>query len=481
MSTAAHSFEAELNHRLGMTMSAFSSIRKTVIGNPRLRKGTRCTLVGSLLLSKLFFGCGAWPLLTAAVSRRLDSFVAKLYREALDLQFWRETGLGDDFILAKHKLLTPRVRIARDRLLYAASIAQAGPAHLWGRLLHLHQIRPEGSWVAGLESDLRWLSTILPELEQAEWNADWDKRCEFWIHSPRQWHGYVQKACTLHLAQECTLAQVKWWHGLVLKEFSAKGAIFPNDVQESALDTSFLCHCGRGFGSKRGLAVHQRHKHSKHAPEFHLASGTVCPACLREMWSTKRLRQHMAYAPRDGTPNWCFVQMKQGNVHFAQPEVQHADPQFRGINRLDSIQTQGPVGHSLTGQFALRRQLIAELFEVEEKLRGLGWKDPPDMKVWDEVCRALTAGTHSWYQDWYRDYPHGDDDELQNFWFEVFDQWQMGDELSIIFLRWSDDWTEDIFAEWGDIFAAEVVERQAVALYTTFESTPLQKKGETYS
>ena len=477
LATAAGSLEHELRHRIGSTMSAFASIRKTIIGNRRLSHSTRCTLVGSLLLSKLFFGCGAWPLLTTSASKSIDSVVVKLYREALDQQFWRELGLSDAFLMAKNRLMTSRIRIARDRLIYAASVVQDGPEYLWPRLLHLHARQPEGSWLAGLESDLKWLGTILPDITQAAWNTDWESRYIFWRQHPEDRHRLVQKACRLHLDQECSIGQVRWWHNLVLQELKDQGAKFPDLALDAVPNVNFKCHCNRGFKSTTALAVHQRQAHSKHAPEFHMASGTVCPSCLVNYWSTKRLRQHLSYAPRDGSPNWCFHQLQQGAVYFERPEVQHPDKAFQGINRLDACRVQGPVGHSLTGQFALRRQLQEELVQVEEKLSLLGWQRHPDRKVWQAVCNALTSASEEWYIHWLRDYPHGDSGAIQDAWFEVFARWPDREaEMSIIFLHWADECTEDLFALWGNSFAAEAVEQQYVDLYRAFETTPLLRK-----
>ena len=79
LSTAAGSIVHEIQHRIGQTQTAFATIKKPIIGNGRLRHKTRCALVDTVLLSKLFFGCGAWDVLPGQLQARLDHFVAKLY------------------------------------------------------------------------------------------------------------------------------------------------------------------------------------------------------------------------------------------------------------------------------------------------------------------------------------------------------------------------------------------------------------------
>ena len=286
---------------------------------------------------------------------------------------------------------------------------------------------------------------------------------------------------------------IAWWRGHVSSilhkriqldrssggttRYSSNGAQLPDHVHEEVTTTSYKCHCHRGFKNKTALAVHQRQAHQKHAPEFHLASGTVCPSCLVNYWSTKRLRQHLSYAPRDGSPNVCFSQLQQSGVHFGQPEVQHPSKAFLGINRLDAVRVPGPEGHSLTGQFALRRQLHDELVLVEAQLSALGWNRHPDRDVWHTICEALTAASESWYEQWWSAYPRGDESSIQDAWLEVFAKWPEREaEMSIIFLHWADECTEDLFALWGNSFAAEAVERQCVDLSRAFETTPLLRK-----
>ena len=83
---------------------------------------------GQFVIIKLFFGCGAWELLPTNLQKRLDHVVVKLYREAPDLQYWRETGLSDEYVMAKHCLVI-------------SSILLDGPSFLWGRLMHLKDVR----------------------------------------------------------------------------------------------------------------------------------------------------------------------------------------------------------------------------------------------------------------------------------------------------------------------------------------------------
>ena len=394
--TASRTLEREILSRIGMTRSAFLSIKKQVIGNRHLSKRTRCRLVDSLLLSKLFFSDGAWDLLPRRLQRKLDGFVASLFREALDEQFWRDEKMSDERLFGQHLLLPPRMRIARDRLNYAASLVSEGPEYLWSRLLTLHARSPTTDWIAGLQSDLEWLHTMLPETRDAPWNESWGTRTAFWKASSRDWAKLVQRACKTHILQEHTISHVRWWHDLMYYELERHGASFKGLSVVNPGTTSYECHCGMSFESKRGLCVHQRHKHQRHAPEYFVATGSVCPVCLKDFWSTVRLRQHLAYAPRDGSCNTCYQQLVEAGHRVQKPEVIKADAAFGGINRLDAVQLPGPQPGPQTLQDAHRRQLEGQLQEVEEKLHAAGLPQQHDPEIWAAVHRQLTRVTMAW-------------------------------------------------------------------------------------
>ena len=475
--TASGSLDHEIRARIGMARSAFLSIRKQIIGSRRLSHHTRCKLVNSLLLSKLYFGCGAWELLPFKMQKKLDGFVALLFREALDEQFWREEKLTDERIFAKHLLLTPRVRIARDRLLYAASLVRDGPDYLWPRLLALHDKTPLTSWIAGLSSDLEWLATILPDVKTAPWNATWATRAAYWRADRIGWGKLVKFACRVHLAQEQTISDVRWWHNLMLQDLARHGAVLQGFDTMNLGSDEFGGFCGMKFQTKRGLWVHQRHRHGRKSLEYHVADGSVCPVCLKDFWSTARLRQHLAYAPRDGSCNVCYQQLIDAGHFVAQPSVVHPSNSLHGINRLDAVQLPGPSPGPLTLQVAYRRNLQAELEEVEEQLAVLGFPRHKDAAAWNLVHEELNKVSSLWYDDWFHRGPHGGIDDLQGAWIGVLTaRPALEKEATFIFMEWSDDYTEALFAEWGDSRAAHIVEQQAASFIGELEGSALMRK-----
>ena len=368
--TAAAHLEHEVRQRIGQALSAFHPIRRSLIGNKNLSQTTRCRLVESLLLSKLFFGCGAWSSLPASLLRKIEHTMTIFYREALDQQFWRGSRCSDEVLYSKYKLLPAKARISRDRLIYASSLARDGPGFLRERLQLIHQGRPDESWLAYLERDMAWLHSLIPNVHDADWNANWATRWAFWSAEQKAWHRMVTHACKVYKAQEHNMYVVRQWHQQIFDSLMSRGAKIPawTDADASLTEQlkNFKCHCGKSFETKRGLAVHQLKVHQTHAPEFKYASGTTCPACLKCFWSTKRLRQHLSYMPRSGAPNDCFSKLQLTTPDPEGPEVSKTDASLRGTNRLDAISVPGPRVLQMYWADSQRLALLRDLATLDQ-------------------------------------------------------------------------------------------------------------------
>ena len=483
MATCAMNLDMEIAVRLGITRTASASLRKTLIGNKRLKTKTRCTLVNSLLLSKLFFGDGAWEPLTNRQLKRLTGCVSKLYREACDVQFWRGAAMNDETLMAVHRLLPAPVRIMRDRLCYAAHMVKDGPPHLWPLLWQVHLKQPLRSWISGLENDLLWLQTILPEIKEEPWNLNWETRADFWCMQQPAWDKLVKKAVRRYLQQEATMINVRMWHKRILDRLQGQGALVehnPFDKEEQELRPhSFTCFCSRSFNSQKDLAVHKAKKHGIHAPEFYLATGTVCGHCLRDCWSTSRLRQHLSYIPRSGGPNPCYEALRLAAPQQTMPpEVVTADASLKGLNRLDARQVEGPRPPADQPLREQRQALLQDLSELEQALKSLGFTEDSAASWWQQLQTDLTTTTQSWFTDWLQDFPHGPDGlDLQQRWFEVLAR-DTSREYEVVFpfFEWGDELLTTVHEAWENGIAANLVEDQFADMASTFEARELVHK-----
>eukprot|EP00438_Fugacium_kawagutii_P021709 Skav204029 [mRNA] locus=scaffold1162:12735:20907:+ [translate_table: standard] len=95
------------------------------------------------------------------------------------------------------------------------------------------------------------------------------------------------------------------------------------------LTVDFPCpHCDRVFTSKQSLAAHAYQQHEVASVEWQYVLTPVCPGCLRNFWTSRRLQQHLRYRR-----NRCFDKVH-GTRDFAEGCSIQLDPQHQHIKRL---------------------------------------------------------------------------------------------------------------------------------------------------
>ena len=99
--------QAEFRIRIGQAASAFATLRKPIFANRGLSIPTRCRLLECLVLSKLFFGAGAWQALKPRSLRSLQAVTSSFYRTIFDQHFWNEHRITDDACLLPLESLHP--------------------------------------------------------------------------------------------------------------------------------------------------------------------------------------------------------------------------------------------------------------------------------------------------------------------------------------------------------------------------------------
>lgn len=142
----------EIAQRIGTASSALVSLRRSLVGNRKLARSTRCSLVEALICSRLLFGAGSWHALPARLLQRLQSFLTKVLREAVDEQFWRagdgRTIRSDGQLYGDFLLQTVRMRLC-----YAASVFSVGSPALI-QALQAEKTHCADSWLSALDADL---------------------------------------------------------------------------------------------------------------------------------------------------------------------------------------------------------------------------------------------------------------------------------------------------------------------------------------
>ena len=83
MLTSDHGLEVELSTRIGTAASAFTHLARPLLTNRHFPSDIRLRLFHALIVSKLFFGLGAWHTLTPKQLQRLTGFYVRLLKRVL--------------------------------------------------------------------------------------------------------------------------------------------------------------------------------------------------------------------------------------------------------------------------------------------------------------------------------------------------------------------------------------------------------------
>ena len=346
---ASHSFEPELRHRLGMAKTAFAQTARAVLRNRHYPPKLRVQFLQSLILSRMFFGLGAWTTPTLRQMQVLRTEFFRMLRSTLRKRPDDHTPNQQLLILAN--TIDVRVRLAVDRLGYARRLFQIGPAELQ-HLLHLEKRFCPTSWWDGLVADLEWFHSVLPQVCPAAEGDDLTAIIDYWQQDHIPWKSLLKRAVRRHRQQEAMMFEVHRAHDTVLTTLRAAGATFLPDCHQALPGDRVAdhpCECGRTFTSAQGLALHRRKQHGLHAPEHDLVAGATCPACLQYLWTSNRLALHLAYIPRGGGANPCHAYLRSiGYSATFASEV--APPALAGALRMDALRTEGPCLRALPHQ-----------------------------------------------------------------------------------------------------------------------------------
>ena len=441
----------EVNARLGAARVAFQQLRKIIFGNKRIQVTARLRLLDALIFSKLFYGLSTWSSLGVGLLAKVEAFALRCQRYVCAFP---QTGTHDEF-KGQYNIPGIQHRLMQHRLIYAASAWIHGPPLLQELLVVEDQVT-DGSWLQALRYDVDHCRALLGDAFPSE-SKDIDGLKLLWRQDPRRWIRAVKKAYKIGVLQECAAADVRGWCTNIVDELHRNGATFyggPRALPES----SHQCQCGKQCKSAQGLAVHRWKAHGEHAPEYQFARGAHCPICMKWLWTSHRLRMHLAYIPRSGKPNSCYQALQQqGEQHRMLEEVIKTPPTAVAGMRLDALKCAGP-------QAPPRREVDMERDRVEEELRELQAQhqeyptsDNADLEQVTEISKALCEVLEEW---WLRH--GGDDPEGNHLWNGVVDLLCTFDAeekvMDFVFVEWTREILPDVLAKWEDGVAEVIAE-----------------------
>ena len=466
---------AEVQRRIGIAMAAFQELKRGIFLNKNLQVAIRLQLYESLIATKLWFGCGAWSLLSPKLLQTLDTATLRMCRIIIGDACGQRLHLTDDDIRAQFSIPTARARLCKERLLYAARLYRHGPAFLH-RLIDQQHDLCKVSWKHFLLEDLAWLQRVLPGDER--WPREWAQLLQFWQQPGPAWQRIVHKAFKKHLKQETLMLEVQGWQIRCYQTWKEAGVKFAQDpFQSNLVERTHSCHCGQTFGSFRGLRVHQRHKHGYEAPEKALATSATCPICLRFFWTRKRMQQHLSYAPRTGKPNECYEMLRRLPAdEQAQADETEIPPDLKHFHRKQALLVEGPYGVGQTQQQKDYEKTFAELETLEKQAieEGLLLDPTPEQKAFwfatfeTEVCLWLGRHYDLVLQD----------DNIQDQWIQVISEHEEDEQsLAVTCLYfWGQEEMSDYMSQWNDPEVYHYIEDAHTQLMAELEIPQIRQR-----
>ena len=448
--SSSHTLEQELRHRVGAAKGAFRQLAKPILCNQSFPRALRLRLFDSLIVSRLFFGLGAWATPSQRLMQKLRVTYIEMLKKVLRLRHQPEEHLSHRDILRAAHVGDVRARLAIDRLAYARRVFQVGPPFLQALLATEHMAHDE-SWLHGLFADLKWLRDLLPGELPPDCDCVLTDLVSLWQQPRFPWKSLLKKAWRRYLQQEYIMLDIEKMHLGVYRTLKAAGSLFTPDPEWTMRDAKemlYACHCGRRFSTPQGLALHKWKAHEEHAPEHTFIDGPVCPACLTFLWSSHRVRLHLMYMPRDGTPNPCFQYLQQIGYQTVPASVP-LPTELRGAARLDALRVAGPFDHR-------PHKLLTALDHVRSQIESchadlvIGARPPDEIAEGARLGEALTCCTRMWCAKFCEHHDLQRMPSLLDWWFSLPTSY--GHDL--------DDWAEMVFLLWGQHEFGDIVAEQ---------------------
>ena len=467
--TAEGNMDYEIKQRIGQAATAYHALRKVLLRNQGTRPSTRLRLLETLVLTRLYFGLATWTPLSVKAYNALETFTKKLIRQTLSPKSVEGRSWND--LVEEYRIPSVGLRLVKARLNYVAKLYQNGPQILHD-ILHREEEVCNINYLGQIRQDLQWLNHVHPE---SQWHCmSWDMLQWNWRNETRTWEREIKKICNLALLQEAAIAQTDlWYHRMftILKDMQIETTqpLLPGGHDGG----SFPCWCGKTFDSYRGRSVHQYKVHQMHSKEYALVDSPICPACLKNYWTVARCRQHLAYIPRKGTHNKCYVALQLRNID-TQPDAQHHVPTaLHGINRLEATQAEGPTlppAHRLRQQLCHQEARVQELEEAVEKAQP---NRQTKMAAWYlKLTQQLTEVTIAWCEQIEQGPPMTPVDDLADQWYALLqpleDQVAQPEDVIWCFWTWGHANIQDIIAGYSAGRTEQRLEQDFVELCEVF-------------
>ena len=322
--TADASLLPELVFRARYTRELFLPVRARLLRNQNFSLAERQGFLASLVLARLMHNAGTWDLPCSehfnAFARPYMSFLRGSIRPLYGVPCRR---LSQEQVCALTNCLLPSEALACARVRLLASLSRYPDPFVCAAL------EAAATWLSQAWDDLRVVCSMLPGSSR-------------FVRALRplleaNTNGYTFGPWPLTLADTKAMLKAFRRQALLRREGLSQPALRKARVHAAAAQDAVVylrlpslstgerpatCPtCRSSFLSDAALASHRAKVHGQRAPSA-AAVGTACQVCMKQFWSTQRLRQHLrrsdkcarAFVGADLDPE--MPQVEAGNVRL---------------------------------------------------------------------------------------------------------------------------------------------------------------------
>ena len=282
----------ELCQRRAAAWTAFREGRTRLFRCRRVSVSRRGTLLNTLVLSKLFFGAGAWPPLNQRERQLIAGVLFSIYRSTLGVRHGEDQHLSVATACSLLGLPDCDTLIIVDRLKYLKQLILAAPDTLWAA------IRQDPPYLASVREALHWLfARVRVTCALPDPLVDCQAWCQFIKDSPARFKGLIQRGRGLELCRITCYAALQAFHRALSSHGSCPVGVSAETAEHTFTEACIPCR--RGFVSRAAWACHSSKLHGYRIAASVLAGSrgdTLCLACGKCFSRAARLRRHLLHS-----------------------------------------------------------------------------------------------------------------------------------------------------------------------------------------
>ena len=249
-------------------------------------------MLGSLVLSKLVFGAGAWPPLKVTERQIFAGALFSLYRSTLGLRRDEDQHITLATMCSLLGLPDHESLLKIEQLRYARQLCCHAPDEVWAL------IRRDGPYLTVLRDALTWLFVrVCATSDLPDPLVQWDPWCTLMKERPQAFKGLILRAKGLELCRATCYAALQALYRAL--RFHGEGRSPVDQGRNEACYTEACIPCRKGFASRAAWACHASKLHGYRIAASVLAGsqgGKVCLSCGTCFSKTARLRRHLLHS-----------------------------------------------------------------------------------------------------------------------------------------------------------------------------------------